>query len=556
MMNTLSSEDLWFVGASVAVATGVAFAVTACGRYAMRPRLNPLISEVASKQLGMPNSAPLTYVPMEKRLEIISQEMEERNLIGFEYEPDQNLGLQPAMSKKKWEKFSESEVGERSHEGKSNTVRPFSSVSSSLLPKLEFSHTPRRILSIPKSSLPPHLYPVSYKSAILPPRLTLNEAERSCLFESELQKSKAAKLKPLVQEIKTITLPSGTEVRMPEILNKKDSFFLSYATCLWKEISKSKDSSFLYSAIVNDPMFLSTWQEMTHLENFMTSLSRFPNFQSNSMMNNWVLFLRSLTGSALEDAPDRIAIYETVVKELQSMDECRDLHPSFNDEDFEVLVRNVRYGDVPATLTMIQALSAKLGKSVSVLQDDPNFGLSVLSWPSDLPVIGKVLLFDHGYSPLDFPIFVEPRESGYFIQTTRSNMTFFSGYAVAILHACIGNLGLVSDLKKNSVLDEKSLEILEDVAGMKSLQDLHQSLANPLLLQTLVKGLKALWESCAERRSLENMDSASLDRFMEKTKIPIRIKQSESVLCNSIKAYGNLVLEKPGTASYTPLEVR
>lgn len=97
------------------------------------------------------------------------------------------------------------------------------------------------------------------------------------------------------------------------------------------------------------------------------------------MMHTWVMYLRNLAGTALENCEDRVAVYERVVKELHSLEECGDLHPKFNDEDFEYLVRKVRYGDIPGTPTIIQALTMTLGNSVTVLQDDPQYGLELLA---------------------------------------------------------------------------------------------------------------------------------------------------------------------------------
>lgn len=45
MINTLSSEDLWVVGASAVLATGVALAVVACGKYARAGKLESFFGD-------------------------------------------------------------------------------------------------------------------------------------------------------------------------------------------------------------------------------------------------------------------------------------------------------------------------------------------------------------------------------------------------------------------------------------------------------------------------------------------------------------------------------
>ncbi len=575
MINTLSSEDLWVVGASAVLATGVALAVVACGKYARGLRANPKISDVAQKTLtssvsvkknaeqsflqrdeksAIATPSPRRNLLSELMNEIPSQEEEEQGLLSSKFRNFLELQLgedvEELGAETEWNRYR------TSHENMSLTALPFSSepkeMATSLL--LNDFRPQKRILGVAKSSLSLHQNPVSYKRADLPSRISLNERERAILYGKELEKSKSIKSKSMVLEEKLITLPSGAEVRGREIVNKKDSFYLSYAVCLWKEISKSKNSEFLLDAIRNNPMFLGTTSECERLKIFARNIKNPPNFQSNYMMHTWVMYLRNLAGTALENCEDRVAVYERVVKELHSLEECGDLHPKFNDEDFEYLVRKVRYGDIPGTPTIIQALTMTLGNSVTVLQDDPQYGLRALSRPTDLPVASKLLHHEGCYIPIDFSVVVTKLEDNSFsIKTNRPNMTFFAGYATAILYACMGNAYRVEQLKTHSNLSSECITVLESVAELGEQQSFEEILQNPLMLQTLVKGLKALWESVSIDRSLERIDPVSLQAFMNEIKMNIRIKQQDELISNPLIAFGNLVLQPENEAIYQPL---
>lgn len=132
-------------------------------------------------------------------------------------------------------------------------------------------------------------------------------------------------------------------------------------------------------------------------------------------------------------------------------------------------------------------------------------------------------------------------------------MTFFAGYATAILYACMGNAYRVEQLKTHSNLSSECITVLESVAELGEQQSFEEILQNPLMLQTLVKGLKALWESVSIDRSLERIDPVSLQAFMNEIKMNIRIKQQDELISNPLIACGNLVLQPENEAIYQPL---
>lgn len=533
MINSSYSEELYIIGFSAALGVVAALAVAACNKYTARTRSDPRISDIVNQTLSSP-------APLESKKEEISQEEEERTYQRAQYGQLQDFADENSSSVHP--SFSQDEPYMRSHLLQSQTYHPSFANSHENIPPsslhIRFTNRPR-LSSQGKIS--------SYVRAILPSKITSTPEQRAEMFRKELENCKRNKTKSMISEQKLLSLPSSTEVRIWEVSNKADSFFLSLAVCLSKYRQKNGNLSFFSEAIRKDPMFLNTPEECERLQRL--TRSSIPNLQSNQTMHHWVLFLRSLAGFALEDALNRVETYESVIQELKSMDVYYDdLSDSFSDQDFEILLRKVRWGDVPATPTIIRLLSQKLGKSASVFQDDERRGLVTCMKEDGVDEIGKILYHDNYYRPMEFPILVEPLSSNRFrVQTSRANMTFFAGYALAMLCSCYKNRQLVEKIKDSARLSRECLELLESVSKIESKKFFHQLLDCVLPIQMLTKEIQRI----SGVRSI--LDSSFLESLMQKTEIPIQVIQNNSTVVSPEISYGCLSWNEDCQAIYNSL---
>lgn len=381
-------------------------------------------------------------------------------------------------------------------------------------------------------------------------RHRLNLPKRNSLEEALIQGAKDRKKQPLISEQKLVTLPSGLEVLYREIGEKEDSFFLSYVVCLWDHILESGSAQFLIDATYSAPMFSDADREQV-FEMLRTGLD----VQNPQHMQTWVNLLRTLAGSALEDSPNRESTYRKVRESFIQRGDDLNLSEDFSDESFENLVRMVRYGDAFATLPIIEALMGKLQKKVSIFLNDPTSGLKPCALKGAFPEIGKILYKDKCFYPMEYPILVECLQDGDIrMKTKNPSMTFFTGYATAMLHICYQNKAFEKKLRQNpnSDLSLRSVEILKNAASVKSAEGFQAMLKSVLPIEILAKDLKSLWESANEDSSLEEITPESLQILMEKTGIPIQLKQEDTEIFFGPISYGTLTLEGIDSALYTP----
>ena len=300
-------------------------------------------------------------------------------------------------------------------------------------------------------------------------------------------------------------------------------FFLCAAIGLLEFLQKNKTHlSSIIDIIESDSSLLAEDKEMyveyltcaTFLED-EEDLDGF--FQDNEIMNQLVMLLRSLMGSALEEEPEVATLEDSLVKVLAQEDfyaeiigsldgdsNAREEYPQsreFSPEGFKKIVRLIRYSCAWPSDASIRALCLKLNIGFSVLKEVKGRFLRQ-TCVENLPSAGTLLLMGNHYSKIyQIPQFSISRkgfsdEKGGEIKSIEIKAPqqdlFFVGVSVAILDFLYKNKESQSQFNAISELSSECVEIMSRARCSETESDLQRVFKDDPAMRKMTNALRLL----------------------------------------------------------------
>ncbi len=350
-----------------------------------------------------------------------------------------------------------------------------------------------------------------------------SEKERSTLTRKMIQAANIRKEHPLVSGKKPCKLPGGARFLVRETMPNGDCFFLCAAIGLLEFLQKNKTHlSFIIDLIESDSSLLVEDKEkyikyLTHAAFLEDEAGLDVFFEDNDLMNQLVMLLRCLMGSALEEEPEVATLegplakvlakedfYAEIVGSLDCDSDARAEYPQSNEftsEGFKKIVRLIRYSFSWPSDACIRALCLKLNIGFSVLKEAKGRFLRQ-TCVENLPSAGTLLLMGNHYSKIYLiPQFSISRkdfsnEEGAEIKSIEIKAAqedlFFLGVSVAVLDFLYKNKESQAQFNAIAELSSECVEIMSRARCAETESDLQRVFKDDPAMRKMTNTLRFL----------------------------------------------------------------